>query len=65
RSPCLSLMSTGIMGMCHHVWHFFVLHFIFAREAEAEGSPRVRGQPGLHSGFKASVNYIVRPCLKK
>lgn len=26
-------------------------------EAEAEGSPRVHGQPGLHSEFTASLKY--------
>lgn len=31
-----------------------------ARGAEAGGSPRVQGQPGLHSQFKASLNYRVR-----
>lgn len=35
------------------------------REAEEEGVIRVQGQPGLHSEFRASLNYTVRPRLKK
>lgn len=30
------------------------------QEGETEGSPQVRGQPGLHGEFKTSLNYIVR-----
>jgi hypothetical protein len=29
------------------------------------GGLRVPGQPRLHREFKASIGYIVRPCLKK
>lgn len=31
------------------------------QEAEARGSPGVHGEPGLHSAFKFSLNYIARP----
>lgn len=33
-------------------------------EAEARGSLKVLGQPGLHSETKASLNYTARPYLK-
>lgn len=33
--------------------------------ADTGGSLQVRGQPGLKSECKASINCIVRPCLKK
>jgi hypothetical protein len=33
-------------------------------EAEA-GKSQIGGQPGLHSNFKASLDYIARSCLKK
>ena len=35
------------------------------REAEAGGSLRVQGLPGLHSEFQNSQGYTVIPCLKK
>lgn len=32
---------------------------------EAGGSPQVWGQSGLYSKFKANLNYMMIPCLKK
>ena len=34
-------------------------------EAEVGGFLWVRGQPGLHSKFQNSQDYIEKPCLKK
>lgn len=41
-----------------------VVHNWETRKAEAEGSQRVQSQPGLNRGFKATVNYVRRPCLE-
>lgn len=30
-----------------------------------KGGLRIHGQPGLYSGFKDCLDYVVRPCLKK
>ena len=34
-------------------------------EAEADGSPWVRGHPGLQSEFQGSQDYTEKPCLEK
>lgn len=36
-----------------------------SQEAEAEEMPQVQGQLGLHTEFKPSLHYIVRPSHKK
>jgi hypothetical protein len=43
-------------------WHMPIIPAL--REAEAEKSP-VPGQPRLYSKFKATIEYIGRPSLKK
>jgi hypothetical protein len=35
------------------------------QEAEAGGSLRVQGQPGVHSEFQDSQGYLERTCLKQ
>lgn len=35
-----------------------------AGKPEAEGA-QTWGQPGLHSDFQVSLDYVIRPCLKK
>lgn len=40
-------------------------HNTVIQEAFARGSLKVRGQLGLHSAFKSSLNYKLRPCLKR
>ncbi|EHB17778.1 hypothetical protein GW7_09717, partial [Heterocephalus glaber] len=67
---CLSLPSAEITGIHHHTW---LIIFLFspqaerwiAKEAEAGGLLRVQIQPRLQSEFKGSLNYTMRPCLKK
>lgn len=39
--------------------------YFSTQEAEAGGIARVCSQPGLRSEIKITLNYIVRPCLKK
>lgn len=38
--------------------------FVPALEVEADRSPRVQSQPGLHNELQDSQGYIVRLCLK-
>lgn len=35
------------------------------QEAEVEGLLAVQGYPGIHSELKASLNYFLKPCLKR
>lgn len=35
------------------------------QEAEAGGLLVVQGHPGIHSELKASLNYFLKPCLKR
>jgi hypothetical protein len=43
-----------------------VVHTCESRSGEAKvGGLRVRGQPGLHSEFQATLAYIMKPNLKK
>ncbi|EHB01866.1 hypothetical protein GW7_14035, partial [Heterocephalus glaber] len=65
---CLSLPSVGIIGMPHHTWlhlYFLNLKIQYILRLRQKNCHKFKGQPGLHSEFEDSLNYTVRPCLKK
>lgn len=53
-------MKAGILlpGTVAHAYNCSI------HEAEAGGLQQVQGQPGWHRKFKASMEYIARPCFK-
>ncbi|EHB07874.1 hypothetical protein GW7_02983, partial [Heterocephalus glaber] len=62
RSSCLSLPSAGITGVHHHAQLLFAFFTLILSRMRIIMNLR---QPGLHSKFKGSLDYTVRPCLKK